>query len=97
MKTDSDKFNELVRQEFWRALRNIVIGGIVLAVIWGLLGWFVPEGWPMLVVNIICLLLSIGFGLIMMQALKMVLPRWLSILLSALLWIFFFGLIRGLF
>ena len=88
---------KLVRDMFWRSLRNILIGGLILAIIWGILGWFIPEGWPILIVNVICLLLSIGFGWTMTMALRLVLPLWLSAIVSALLWILLFGIIQGLF
>ena len=98
MSTGSDEgYKRLVRKEFWGGLRSLLIGGLILAVIWGILGWFVPEGWPMLIVNIICLLLSLGFGMTVVSHLRQRLSLWLSGFIAGLLWVLIFGIIRGLF
>jgi hypothetical protein len=97
MKGNSEFVKQYARSEFWKGFRNVMIGGLILTVIWIVLGHFVPLGWPITTVNIICLLLSLGFAWTLIIILRQVLPWWLSAILSALAWVLLFGLIRGLF
>jgi hypothetical protein len=80
-----------------RGLKNNLISGIVIAVIWDILTWYVPSGWPILTVNIFFLLISIWiFWWPLLSFLKTALPTWMAWLVSLLGWLLLFVGLRSL-
>jgi len=88
--------SNLLRQEYHKAMRDLFIGGVILLVVWIVLSSVLPEGWIMAIVNISCMIASIIWGWYLSMALKIVLPGWLSVLLSVLVWALLFLVIRSL-
>ena len=79
--------DQLVKQHLYKGIRNLFIYGIIFALIWGTLNIFVPEGWWMAAVNIICFLISILiFWWPLESFFKMTMPSWLAIIVATLLW-----------
>ena len=87
----------LVRQEYQKGLRNLFIGGVILLVAWIVLNSVLPYGWVMAIVNITFLLASLIWGWFLSVAFNLVLPHWLSFILSLLVWALLFLGIRSLF
>lgn len=93
-----DQESDIKRKLFLnRALKNNLISGIILAVIWDILTWYVPTGWPITTVNIIFVLLSVWiFWWPFLSFLKTVLPTWMAWLVSLLGWAALFIGLRSL-
>ena len=83
---------------FWgRAIRNTFIVGIIIAVVWEVLTWVVPEGWPMAVVNICAFIISLWvFWWPLLSFLRATLPTWLAWLMSLVSWALVFIGLRSL-
>ena len=65
----------LEKQLILTELRNILLMGLLLVVIWAALLAFIPDGWWITVINIIFLILTlIGIGYGSMQRLKFFMP-----------------------
>jgi hypothetical protein len=79
---------------FGRAIRNTFIFGVILAVVWEVLTWFVPKGWPMAVVNIFFFIISLWvFWWSLLSFLKATIPTWLAWVVSIMCWaLLFIGL-----
>lgn len=79
------------------AFRNLLLMSLAMVIIWDVLLFFLPAGWWVTAINILFFLGSIVFlGLAAWQILKIVLPNWVAIICSLLLWVFFVVLIRYL-
>lgn len=98
MQSGDEAFNKLMASENRRALRNIVIGEVILSVVWGFLGRVIPSGGTlMVVVNIFFLILSIFLAWAMTTVLRARFSPFISGVLSALAWVLIFGVLRGFF
>jgi hypothetical protein len=82
---------------FGRAIKNTFVVGIILAVVWEVLTWFVPVGWPMAVVNILAFIVSLWvFWWPLLSFLKATVPTWLAWVVSILCWVLLFVGLRSL-
>ncbi len=79
--------NELLRHFYHKAMRNIFIFGIALAVIWAVLLIVISQGIGVLIVNVIGFILSVLlFYLPMYSSLRLMIPGWLVFIVTTLLW-----------
>ncbi len=96
MESGDEAFNKLMRSENRRALRNIIIGEVVLSAVWGVLGRVISSGGTlMVVVNISFLLLSLFLGWAMATVLRPRFALFKSGILAAVVWVLVFGVLRG--
>lgn len=88
---DKDHISVLKKQIAKRSIRNVLVFGIMLAVTWELLSLIVPEGTPLLVVNIITLNISILiFWWPLLSYLRVTLSTRLAMLVSLTFWLALF-------
>src|SRR5439155_19030084 len=93
---DDEAFNKLIRFENPRALRNIIIGEVVLSAVWGVLGGVIPSGGTLMaVMNITFFLLSTFLGWAMAMVLRLRFSLFISAFLAAVVWALVFGVLRG--
>jgi hypothetical protein len=96
MESGGEAFNKLMRSENRRALRNIIIGEVVLSAVWGVLGKVIPSGGTLMaVVNITFFLLSTFLGWAMAMVLRLRFSLFKSGILAAVVWVLVFGVLRG--
>jgi hypothetical protein len=80
-----------------RSYFNVFFFGIIIVVIWELLAHFIPEGWPMAVLNILAFIVSIWvFWWPLFSFMKVTMPAWLAALTSVLCWALLFIGVRSL-
>jgi ABC-type dipeptide/oligopeptide/nickel transport system permease subunit len=94
---DTEFVTKLKRSESNAAIRNAIIFELILAVIWGFAGRILNDGWLMAAVNIFFLFASVGLSIALISFFNERMPSILGVIITVLLWILFFGLIRGLF
>ncbi|MFC2018848.1 hypothetical protein ACFLU4_02675 [Chloroflexota bacterium] len=87
VKAQEERVAKLYRAEASKALRNTIIANIVIVILWTMATYFLPSGWWIVVINILCLLGTLLIGWFSLQALKIFIPSWLSILISGVLWL----------
>ena len=96
MESGDEAFKKLMRSENPKALRNIIIGEVVLSAVWGVLGRVIPSGGTLMaVVNIIFFLLSTFLGWAMAMVLRLRFSLFISAILAAVVWALVFGVLRG--
>jgi len=82
---------------YGKAIKNTFIVGIILAVVWEVLTWVVPQGWPMSVVNIFFFIISLWvFWWPLFGFLKATVPAWLAWVISIVCWALLFIVLRSL-
>lgn len=93
-----DSINRFLRSEQSKAVRNVIIGEVIVSVVWGLLGRVIPSsGTLMAVVNIAFLALSLLLGWMMAMNLRYRFSSLASGAIAAVVWVLVFGVLRGLF
>lgn len=68
------------------ALRNLIIASVVIVILWSLATYFLPSGWWIVVINILCLLSTLVTGSTFFGTLKILMSSGLALLISVVLW-----------
>ncbi len=80
--------DSLLRMLYGRALRNSVIMLAFVAVIWGVLNYFVPDGWAQAVVNIGIFLFTLAIAVSIKSLLQTLgNPGWLAWMITLVIWV----------
>ena len=94
---DTEFVDKLMRSENNGAIRNVIIFELVIGVVWGLASRALNDGGLMAVVNIFFLIVSLILAGTLISFLRSRFSVFISSMLSALIWVLIFGVMRGLF
>ena len=90
--------SEFERYFAWRGLRNSLLSGVVLVLIWTLLTTYLPTGWWITLVNILCLIIIVlGVGGNIFAFFKLYIPSLLALIFSMASIFVFIMVLRTLF
>ena len=92
-----DESDRMLRRLFEEELVSSVILLAVLALIWGLLSFFLPDGWWHLVINIGAFLVTLAVASSMKRTLGILgVPGWLAFLGAIVIWVLVVGVGRSI-
>lgn len=95
---DTEFITKIKRSESNKGIRNVIIFMLVIAIMWGLAGWIINDGSTLMaIVNIAFLLISLSFASTLVFFLRNRFSGFVSTVISVLVWLLIFGVVRGFF